>query len=104
MLMPGAKTPRPIMSFKKLTPRAIDAPEIALAKWPTNPFATRGSYTIGTDCDLTLRGLRRPTARSPARFPMISGLSRSSACRALALSWSICMFTPSPASTATPMP
>jgi len=40
---------------------------------------TRGSNTIGTFCVLTLRGLRRRTARSPAWRPTSAGSSRSSA-------------------------
>jgi hypothetical protein len=43
MEMPFAKTLCPIDFLRKLVPRAMAAPEIALAKWSTRPPETRGS-------------------------------------------------------------
>ena len=59
-----------------VTPRAIAAPEIAPAKWPSSPAETRGSYTTGIACDFILRGLSFATVRSPARRPTVSAASR----------------------------
>ena len=77
MVMAGMKISWPKRSFRKLTPRAMAAPEIAPAKWPNKPADSRGSKTTGTACDLALRGPRRAMVRSPARRPIASGDSRS---------------------------
>ncbi len=77
MRMPAAKMRSPILSFRKLVLRAMDAPFTALERWPTIEFATRGSNTTGTFVVATLCGLRRLTARSPALRPTASGAARS---------------------------
>ena len=53
--------------------RATEAPLAALARCETSEPATRGSNTTGTLRVVTLRGLSRSTARSPAVRPIFSG-------------------------------
>ena len=79
MLTLGSNSRSPILSFRKLVLRAIEAPLIAPIRWPTSEPATRGSNTIGTLQVATLRGLTRATARSAAVLPTLSGDARSDA-------------------------
>ena len=79
--MPAVNSRSPSLSLRKLVLRAIAAPLIALARWPTSEPATRRSNTTGTRLVSTLRGLSRSTVRSPAVRPTFSGESRSAPCR-----------------------
>ena len=69
----GEQLAAPILSCRKLVLRAIEAPLTALARCETSEPATRGSNTTGTLRVVTLRGLSRATARSPALRPIFSG-------------------------------
>jgi hypothetical protein len=80
--MPGEKIRSPSLSFRKLDLRAIDTPLHALARWLISVFDSRQSKITGTLWVLTLRGLSLRTARSPARWPIASGASRSLPCKA----------------------
>ena len=80
MSMPEAKILSPSFSRKKLVLRATELPLAALARWPTSEPEILELNTTGTRRVATLRGLRRLTARSPARRPIACAPSRSDAC------------------------
>ncbi len=70
-------------SSRKLDRRAIAGPTIPPIRWPSRPDPMRGSKRMGSTPLSSLAGLRRATARSPARVPMATEPSRSSRWRAL---------------------
>ena len=87
----------PMLSLRKLVPRATALPTMAPSRWPTRPPAMRFSYMTGSGPEGTLRGLRRRTARSPAVRPISAGAFRLCQCRAECQSWSRSMAVPVPA-------
>ena len=78
MLIPGAKTAAPILSFRKEVPRVIAGPEMAPARCLSRLPATRGSKITGTEAVFGFFGPSRRTVRSPAFRPTSAGSSRSS--------------------------
>ena len=77
MVTPAPNTRVAELSWRKLVLRAIAEPVIAPAKWPNKVAETRGSNSTGYFPGLGRAAPTRATARSPARRPMSTGLSRS---------------------------